>query len=184
MLPRLLETPRLRLEATVSEHAPGLWSAISASLPELTEFMAWAPSANAENTVVFAERMQKRWDELTDWSFTIFLGDETAGNISLMGYEALADLAEFGYWLRSDLCGRGLMTEAAQAVVGFAFDRVGCHRLELRAAESNPGSIRVAEKLGFVREGTLREANRAPSGRHDMHIYGLLAHERPSALPG
>jgi ribosomal-protein-serine acetyltransferase len=183
MLPRVLETPRLRLEATVAAHAPGLWSAILASLPELTRFMAWAPTASAENTVTFAERMQKRWDELTDWSFTILLGEETAGNISLMGYEPLADLAEIGYWLRSDLCGRGLMTEAARAVVGFAFDKVGCHRLELRAAESNPASIRVAEKLGFVREGTLREANRAPDGRYNMHIYGLLAHERTRTGP-
>ncbi len=179
MLPQTLETPRLRLAATVPAHADGLWSAIEASLPELCEFMAWAPSASAANTVTFAERMQQRWNEATDWAFTIFLAEQIAGHISLMGYEALADLAEVGYWLRSDLCGRGLMTEAAGAVVDFAFDHVGCHRLELRAAESNPGSIRVAEKLGFVREGLLREANRAPDGgRYNMHLFGLLATER------
>ena len=176
MLPRVLKTDRLRLEATVPEHADGLWRAIEASLPELSVFMAWAPSASPENTVTFAERMAQRWRDLTDWSFTIFLGDQTAGHISLMGYEALADLAEVGYWLRSDLCGNGLMTEAGQAVVSFGFDHLGCHRLELRAAESNPGSIRVAEKLGFVREGLLREANRAPDGgRYNMHLFGLLA---------
>lgn len=179
MLPELLETDRLRLEATVPAHAAGLWPAIEASLPELTKYMAWAPSASAANTVTFTERIEKKREELTDWSFTIFLGDEVAGNISLMGYEALADLAEVGYWLRSDLCGRGLMTEAARAVVDFGFDDVGCHRLELRAAESNPGSIRVAEKVGFVREGLLRDANRAPDGgRYNMHIFGLLATER------
>lgn len=179
MLPRELVTSRLRLEATVPAHAAGLWSAIEASLPELAEFMAWAPSASAVNTVTFTERMAKKREELTDWSFTIFLGDEVVGNISLMGYEALADLAEIGYWLRSDLAGRGFMTEAARAVVDFGFDEVGCHRLELRAAEVNPGSIRVAEKLGFVREGVLREANRAPGGgRYNMHLFGLLATDR------
>jgi len=178
MLPELLETERLRLVGTVPAHAPGLWAAIEASLPELTEFMEWAPSASAANTVTFTERMEVKRRELTDWSFTIFLGDEIAGNVSLMGYEALADLAEVGYWLRSDLCGRGYMTEAGRAVVDFAFDHVGCHRLELRAAESNPGSIRVAEKLGFVREGLLREANRSPDGgRYDMHMFGLLARD-------
>ena len=172
----VLETDRLRLEPTVPAHAAGLWEAIEASLPELTEFMAWAPSASAANTITFTERMEQKRQELTDWSFTIFLGDEVAGNISLMGYEALADLAEIGYWLRSDLCGRGVMTEAGRAIVGFAFDHVGCHRLELRAAETNPGSIRVAEKLGFVREGLLREANRSPDGgRYDMLVFGLLA---------
>ena len=176
MLPEVLRTERLRLEATVPAHAAGLWSAIEASLPELIRFMAWAPSASAANTITFTERMAKKREELTDWSFTIFLGDEVAGNISLMGYEALADLAEVGYWLRSDLCGGGLMTEAGRAVVAFGFEEVGCHRLELRAAESNRASIRVAEKLGFVREGLLRDANRAPDGgRYNMHIFGLLA---------
>lgn len=176
MRARVLETERLRLEPTIPAHAAGLWSAIEASLPALTEFMAWAPSASAANTITFTERMEQKRTELTDWSFTIFLGDEVCGNISLMGYEALADLGEIGYWLRSDLCGRGLMTEAGRAVVDFGFEDVGCHRLELRAAESNPASIRVAEKLGFVREGLLRDANRAPDGgRYDMHIFGLLA---------
>lgn len=181
MLPRVLETPRLRLEATAPAHANGLWSAIQVSLPELTTFMAWAPSASLANTVTFTERMEHKRQELTDWSFTIFLDEQVAGNISLTGYEALADLAEIGYWLRSDLCGRGLMTEAAGAVVDFGFDHVGCHRVELRAAESNVGSIRVAEKVGFVREGLLREANRAPDGgRYNMHLFGLLASERPT----
>ncbi len=183
MLPNRLTTSRLRLEATVPAHAAGLWSAIEASLPELTEFMAWAPSASAANTITFTERMEKKREELTDWSFTIFLEEEIVGNISLMGYEALADLAEVGYWLRSDLCGRGLMTEATRALVDFGFDRVGCHRLELRAAESNPGSIRVAEKVGFVREGLLRDANRAPDGgRYNMHIFGLLATDPRSTI--
>ena len=172
----VLETDRLRLEPTVPAHAAGLWQAIEASLPELTEFMAWAPSASAANTLTFTERMEQKRQELTDWSFTIFMGQQVAGNISLMGYEALADLAEIGYWLRSDLCGRGVMTEAGRAVVDFGFRDVGCHRLELRAAESNPASIRVAEKLGFVREGLLRDANRSPDGgRLNMHIFGLLA---------
>jgi ribosomal-protein-serine acetyltransferase len=176
MLPEVLETERLRLVGTVPAHAPGLWAAIEGSLPELTEFMAWAPSASAANTLTFTERMEQKRQELTDWSFTIFLGDQVAGNISLMGYEALADLAEVGYWLRSDLCGRGYITEAGRAVVDFAFDHLGCHRLELRAAESNPASIRVAEKLGFQREGLLREANRSPDGgRYNMHVLGLLA---------
>lgn len=180
MHPPVLQTERLRLEATIPAHAAGLWAAIESSLSELTRFMAWAPSASAANTATFTERMEQKRRDLTDWSFTIFLGDEVAGNISLMGYEALADLAEMGYWLRSDLCGRGFMTEAGAAVVDFGFDHVGCHRLELRAAESNPASIRVAEKLGFVREGLLREANRAPDGgRYNMHLFGLLASERP-----
>lgn len=150
-------------------------------MPELIRYMPWAPTASRRTTETYVETMVRRWDEATDWAFTVFHEDSVAGSISLMGYEALSDLAEIGYWMRSDLTGRGLMTEAAAAIVDFGFQEIRCHRLELLAAVDNIGSIRVAEKLGFSREGLLREANRAPAtgGRHDMYAFGLLVHEWP-----
>jgi RimJ/RimL family protein N-acetyltransferase len=89
--------------------------------------------------------------------------------------------AELGYWIRSDLAGRGLTTEAASAIVAFGFDVVGLHRIELHAAPGNAGSIRVAEKLGFQFEGLARHAGFAESRWQDMNIYGLLETDpRPS----
>lgn len=178
MLPRRLDTERLRLEAAVAAHAEGLWDATRRSLPELMATMPWAPSASPESSRTFVTTMEQRWNQQTDWSFTIFLGSEVIGSISLMRYKALFSLCELGYWLRSDLAGRGLMTEAAEAVCDFAFDRLGIHRIELRAAVDNPGSRRVAEKLGFSQEGHLTEAGWVQAGYHDMHLFGLLATER------
>ncbi|MDP9066818.1 MAG: GNAT family N-acetyltransferase [Actinomycetota bacterium] len=180
MLARVLHTPRLRLEAVTPEHAEGLWNAIERSLPELRRFMAWAPSASLENSRVFTQMMARRWEEVSEWTFVIVHDGEAAGTISLSGYQSLFALAEIGYWLRSDLSGRGLMTEAARAVSDFGFDEIGLHRIELRAAVDNAGSIRIAEKLGFAREGLLREASWSERGYLDLYIYGLLAEERPA----
>lgn len=82
---------------------------------------------------------------------------------------------EMGYWLRSDLCGRGLMTEAAKAIVEFAFVDLKIHRVELHAGTENHASIRVAQKLGFKREGVLREAGRGAGGFYDSYVFGLLS---------
>ncbi|MFN2489915.1 MAG: GNAT family N-acetyltransferase [Actinomycetota bacterium] len=59
----------------------------------------------------------------------------------------------------------------------FGFVELRLHRIELQAAEGNGASIRVAQKLGFVREGLRRAAGRGIDGRHDEYIFGLLAHE-------
>lgn len=177
MLTRTLVTPRLTLVATVGEHADGLWEATQASLPELLVYMAWAPQASSENSRAYAERTEKRFNEMLDWGFTIFHHGEVAGSIALMNYEALFHVAEIGYWIRSDLAGRGLGVEAARAVCEFGFDNIGLHRIELRAWTENPASVRIAEKLGFTREGLLREAGWAQAGYQDMYIYGLLASE-------
>ena len=177
MLTRTLVTPRLTLLATVAEHAEGLWQATEASLPELITYMAWAPQASPENSRAYAERSEKRFNEMLDWGFTLFHHGEVAGSIALMNYEALFHVAEIGYWIRSDLAGQGFGTEAARAVCEFGFDSIGLHRIELRAWTENPASIRIAEKLGFTREGLLREASWAKAGYQDMYIYGLLAKE-------
>ena len=181
MLTRTLVTPRLTLLATEAGHAEGFWEATKASLPELMRFMAWAPHASPENSRAYAERTEKRFNEAIDWGFTIFHSGEVAGSIALMNYEALNNVAEIGYWIRSDLAGQGLGTEAARAVCDFGFDEIGLHRVELRAWTENPASIRIAEKLGFVREGLLREASWAQAGYQDMYIYGLLKSERKAA---
>ncbi len=181
MLPRRLDTERLRLEATRAEHGEPLWRATQTSLPELMATMAWAPDTSLESSRTFAAVMEQRWDQQTDWSFTIFHQGEAAGTITLMRYQALFALCELGYWLRSDLAGRGLMTEAAAAVCDFGFDRMRMHRIELRAAVDNRASQRVAEKLGFTREAVLREAGWVHTGFQDMYLYALLSSSMPRA---
>jgi RimJ/RimL family protein N-acetyltransferase len=65
--------------------------------------------------------------------------------------------------------------------VEYGFSVLGLHRIELRAAPSNIGSVRVAEKVGFTREGMLRHGARGADGWHDVEVFGLLASdERPS----
>ncbi len=181
MFSRTLITPRLKLEATIPEHAAGLWEATEASLAELLVYMAWAVHASPENSRAYAERVAKRFEQSIDWSFTIFHDDAVAGTISLMNYQAMFNVAEIGYWIRSELAGRGLITEAGRAICDFGFDEVRLHRIELRAWVDNPASIRVAEKLGFTREGLLREASWARAGYQDMYIYGLLESDRKAA---
>jgi len=106
--------------------------------------------------------------------FAIVLADAPVGVVSIMRGDPRVGYAEIGYWIESGVAGRGFMTEAVSALVGYGFDELGLHRLELRAARGNIASIRVAEKLGFQREGVAREASRAASGWLDMELFGLL----------
>ena len=66
--------------------------------------------------------------------------------------------AEIGYWLGKPFWGRGIMTGALQAATAYAFETLGLARIEARVQPSNGASIRVLEKLGYQREGLLRQA--------------------------
>jgi RimJ/RimL family protein N-acetyltransferase len=63
-----------------------------------------------------------------------------------------------GWWLRSDLWGQGLATEAARAAVAYCFEVVGFERLISAILPANERSIRVAEKVGFTLEGEFHHA--------------------------
>jgi RimJ/RimL family protein N-acetyltransferase len=70
--------------------------------------------------------------------------------------------------------GRGLGSEATQLVVDYAFDTVGVHRVELEVYDFNPRAMHVYEKIGFVHEGTKRDALLWDGVWVDCHCMALL----------
>ena len=173
-----IETPRLRLVPKREEHTAASWKAIERSLPELTRFMSWAGESTPITTAEHMRMAEAEWKDWTGWDWVIFLGDEVAGSVGLNRYDSMWKTCNLGYWIRSDLAGRGFATEAGDAVIRFAFDTLGLHRLELVAAVHNPASNRVAEKLGFQFEGIKRSALLVDGAGFDARSYGLLASDR------
>ncbi len=177
-----LETERLTLRPSHPGLFEGCWRAVENSFNELRVWMPWAIDPDPKETLEFLRKAEQEWEEGLERHFTLFYDSEACGQCSLDRPDPLNSAYEMGYWLRSDLTGRGLMTEAADAVVGFAFNTIATHRIELRAGTENRPSIRVAEKLGFQREGIAREGARGADGFYDAYLYGLLrADYRPLA---
>jgi ribosomal-protein-serine acetyltransferase len=85
--------------------------------------------------------------------------------------------AEIGYWIVKEFEGRGLVTAACRALIDHAFGELRVHRVVIHAASANLRSQRIPERLGFTREGVLREAGRGPQGYQDLVVYGLLDRE-------
>lgn len=73
--------------------------------------------------------------------------------------------------------GRGLGTEAARLVLGYAFEELKLHRISVRVLAYNERAIRSYRKCGFVIEGREREAGLVNGRWHDDVIMGVLEHE-------
>ena len=83
---------------------------------------------------------------------------------------------EIGYALGLAYRGRGYATEAARALLAYAFAELGLHRVQATTSPANQGSWRVMERLGMRLEGRLREASYQEGEWTDVLIYGLLAY--------
>jgi RimJ/RimL family protein N-acetyltransferase len=81
---------------------------------------------------------------------------------------------EIGYVIGRDHWQQGFATEIVPRVIDFAFDELGLHRIEADIDPRNTGSIRIVERLGFRREGLLRERYHVNGEKQDSALFGLL----------
>jgi RimJ/RimL family protein N-acetyltransferase len=103
--------------------------------------------------------------------------DELLGSID-MGVNAHEYRGHVGYWIARDARGKGVCTRALRTLARWAFDELRLQRLELITDPENVASRRVAEKVGFRREGILRAHLRHPDGRiRDSVMFSLLPGE-------
>lgn len=89
--------------------------------------------------------------------------------------------ALLGYILAEDAWGHGYGTEAARAVLTWAYATLDLNRVQAEADTRNLASARVLEKLGFTREGTLREDCIVAGVVSDSWVYGLLRRDWESS---
>ena len=101
--------------------------------------------------------------------------ERVAGSCLLHRYEPGSARAELGYVLARDQWGRGLMHEALSALLAYAFEGYGLRRVEAEVNPDNRASVAVLERLGFRREGLLRERWCVKERCYDTAYYGLLA---------
>lgn len=106
---------------------------------------------------------------------------EPLGDCSLFDHDAQCRRAQIGFSLQRRHWGNGYMTEAASALLDHAFDTVGLRRVEADVDPRNDASARLLERLGFVREGLLRERWMVGGEVSDSAIYGLLQTDRRPA---
>jgi [ribosomal protein S5]-alanine N-acetyltransferase len=83
-------------------------------------------------------------------------------------------IGEVGYWVRHDARGRGVATRALDLVARWALEEQGLIRVQLTAEPGNVASQRVAEKVGFRREGLLRRYLKIGGERRDGFMFSLL----------
>lgn len=89
------------------------------------------------------------------FSFVIWKGPNLIGQITLGGviYGALRG-GHIGYWIDQEFANRGYTTRAIEILTRFGFDQLGLHRIEINIRPENAPSRRVAEKAGYLLEGT------------------------------
>lgn len=111
---------------------------------------------------------------LLKWGIARRTDDALIGTTTLFNLDFSNHRAEIGYGLDRAHWGNGYMNEALQALLAYAFQELALHRIEADVDPRNSASIRTVERLGFQREGYLRERWQVNGEIQDTLFYGLL----------
>jgi ribosomal-protein-serine acetyltransferase len=147
----------------------------------------WLPWVDANRSVLdtraFILRARAHARAGIGRSFGLWWKGALVGTAGFVWIDAPNRSAAIGYWLAREAEGHGLMTAAVEALLRHGFATLELNRIEIRAGVRNRRSRAIPERLGFRREGTLRQAERLADRFVDHAVYGLLASEWRGASP-
>jgi RimJ/RimL family protein N-acetyltransferase len=172
-----VETERLRLRPFTDEDKDALFALHSDAA--VLRYWDSPPWTDPERAGQFVDVCRRLADEGTGARVVIELASDGAflGWCGLSRWEPDFRSAALTYILTRSAWGQGYATEAAHALLRWAFDTLDLNRVQAEADTRNVASRRVLEKLGFVHEGTLREDCVVDGDVSDTHVFGLLRRE-------
>lgn len=176
-LPKV-ETDRLVLRQRTIDDVPDMFAYVS--LENVAYPAGLPPIATLEDEYdYFENRYYQNLEKAnlpSGYGITVKGSDRVIGSCDFNHHHE-DDVFEIGYMLHPDFWGRGYMTEAVSALIEIGFTLLNLHKVEIRCYGSNKQSQRVAEKLGFTLEASIRDRRDIQGNRcHDLR-YGLLKSE-------
>jgi len=158
------------------DDADGVYLAVRESIPELSLRVPWCHENYAlEDTKAWIESRADAWAQGEAYDFLIV---DRTGSFSIGGCGLRINkadrFAEMGYWVRTSIAGQGVASEAARLLADFGFNDLKLNRIEMLIAVDNAPSQRVAEKLGAMREGILRNRIIIRGRIYDAVLFSLI----------
>jgi ribosomal-protein-serine acetyltransferase len=163
-------------------HAEEIFGAVERNREHLRRWLPWVDlTLGVEDVQNFLAHAIEAYAEREEMHAGIFIHGKLAGTISHHHIDVMHRNVSIGYWLDATVEGKGIMTRCCAKLVQYLFDERKMHRVEIRCATGNTRSCAIPARLGFTREGVLREAE-AVGGRFlDLVIWSLLEQDYPAA---
>ncbi len=174
----LVVGPSIELRTYDQSISEELFSCIERNRTRLREWMPWLDlTTSVQQLSVFVQSSIDGYQTGACYRLAISIDGKVGGVISLEGIDPMHRIASIGYWLSSEHAGRGVMGQCVDTLLRYAFDELGLHCVELRAATENHRSRNVAARAGMHFDGILRQREWLYDHYVDHAVYSLLDSE-------
>jgi ribosomal-protein-serine acetyltransferase len=158
--------------------AEELYSVCDANRTYLRQWLPWLDrTRQVADTRGFIEGAIRQSEANQGFQAVILVGGQIVGLVGFHRIDWANHSTSLGYWLAEDYQGCGLVTAGCRALIDHGFAALNLHRIVIACAPANTRSRAIPERLGFVHEGRLRDAEWLYDHYVDHEIYAQLQSE-------
>ena len=160
------------------ELAEPVFAVVDAQRSYLRQWLPWVDATvSVEDTKAFILESIEHNSNGARLTTFLALDEELIGSLGVVQFNRDHKKCEVGYWLREEYQGKGLMTKACAFLIDYLFNTKDLNRIEILVARENEKSAAIPTRLGFKREGTLRQGLYMYRAFHDLDLFSLLRQE-------
>ncbi|MFD1416174.1 GNAT family N-acetyltransferase [Oceanobacillus jeddahense] len=160
------------------DDAKAMFMAVESCREDLREFLPWIEATRQpSDCLAFIDLCLQSAERRQSLNLGIFENRKLIGCVNYNFIDWQNGSTSIGYWLDPMYQKKGIMTSAVQVLIDYAFYTLRLNRVEIRAATYNKKSRAIPEKLGFQKEGIIRQGEWLYDHYEDLVVYGLLARE-------
>ena len=170
--------PGIEIRLFEMDDARTLYALVDQNRDYLRKWLPWVDrTLSPQDIREFIARANEKYEVSQAPEAAIWVDGVLGGSIGIHPIDWPNRSTSIGYWLDSSLQGRGVMTQCCSAMLDYLFGDLGLHRAEIRCATGNMKSCAIPQRLGFTREGVMREAEWVSHRWLDLVVWSVLESE-------
>jgi ribosomal-protein-serine acetyltransferase len=175
---KILRKEEIELKTFTKDQASLLFSLVDKNRDYIREWLTWVEKTKSINDVeIKIKELEEKEQKGEGINFGIWYKNKLVGVVGFNFINKEHKKAAIGYWLDKDYQGKGIMTASCRLLIGYGFNQLGLHRIEISCATGNNKSCAIPQRLGFTREGKFRESGFLNGKFVDHYYYSLLDRE-------
>jgi ribosomal-protein-serine acetyltransferase len=167
--------PGLELRQFAMSEAKAVYDLADRNRAYLREWLPWVDrTCSAEDIRDFIAARLEQFESNQGPNAGIWLKGEFIGGIGCHPIDWNNRHCSIGYWIDAAQQGKGIMTRCSAVLLDYLFRDLGLHRVTIQCGTGNTKSCAIPERLGFTREGVMRQAEWVNDRWVDLVVWGML----------
>ena len=164
--------------------AATVFAVVERNREHLRQWLPWVDRSHSpEDIRQFILRVQAQFEADQGPNAGIWVEGVLAGNVGCHPIDWANRSCSLGYWIDAAQQGKGVITRCCTAMLDYLFGELRLHRVEIRCGTGNTRSGAIPERLGFTREGLLRQGEWVNDRWVDLVVWGILEDQWRAASP-